>query len=622
MFKNIFSEDILINQLLTALTTSDQSKFTEDNIFLLGKNLAKVLNNIAENPSISNVEEYQKCFSDLNNQDLCKVLKILQNMIIADENKELIEIISSPLLYRLTKKYKAERAEELNNNHSQISSKHFKNSNIEELLRDRNIAKQDEFPKTEAKAIGISEGYIATEKSSGHIFLLKKFYKKDISIGKNLAKMPSEELDKLQLAWSDRRDAVQELLASSIYQLLLYGQAPKEELVIPDRSNADSLYIRSKFLDNAVQLSRFSGMKRSTGLKAEAKNLQKLEGFEKVIAACHILGELDYHSGNLIVQNGKTIAKVDHGRSLMQFYADFESMVSTTDSIFDDPFLNYNSAIQKGNLSFDINKYNDALKQMLAQIDEGQIDAIIEQKISELAKLGFDPKGFIGKVKFKGETFISTPINDYPALIKFYQVNLKENIKNMKEIVKATDVISRFSNVSSKFKKGGWLNAFATTSIKEPVLYAYNHNIKIDGKDALTWAIDNNYQMNSLNHSYIEVEKCNYEPQWQKDSNGKWQKKEHLVQTITNDIVKWHAADYILEIEKSRNDLKKQLQPLLGQSQNILTKKSVSKEIKKFDDSELARKRMLLNPRINYCTRIQKARSAFKSKNSQGVEIS
>nr|WP_245406831.1 hypothetical protein [Orientia tsutsugamushi] len=95
-----------------------------------------------------------------------------------------------------------------------------------------------------------------------------------------------------------------------------------------------------------------------------------------------------------------------------------------------------------------------------------------------------------------------------------------------------------------------------------------------------------------------------------------------MVQTITNDIVKWHAADYILEIEKSRNDLKKQLQPLLGQSQNILTKKSVSKEIKKFDDSELARKRMLLNPRINYCTRIQKARSAFKSKNSQGVEIS
>ncbi|KJV56661.1 hypothetical protein OCHUTO_0399 [Orientia chuto str. Dubai] len=608
MSKDVLVEGILTNKLLKALAVSNQSKVSEERILSLGNNLERILNIISKNPSIPHIEEYHKCLSDLNNQDLCKVLKILQDVFVGDENKELREVINLPLLDRLTKKYKAEQAEELKNQKS--SDKDFPNSNIETLLRDRNVTKQNEFPKKEAKKIGISDGYVATEELSGHTFLLKKFYKKDISIGKNLAQMPEKEIDKLQLAWSDRRDAVQELIASSLYELLLYGRAPKEALVRPDESNSDSLYIRSKFLDNAVLLSKFSGMKTSTGLKAGAKKLQKLEGFEKVIAACHILGELDYHSGNLMVQDGTTITKIDHGRSLMQFYEDFKSMVSTTNNMFNDPFLNYNSAIQKGNLFFDIRKYNSALKQMLAQIDEHQIDAIIEQKAFELEKLGFDPKGFIGKVKFKGEAFTSTPINNYYALIKFYKVNLKENIKNMKEIAKATDVISKFSNVSSKFKKGMWLKAFATSNIKDPVLYAYNHNIKIDEKDALTWAIENNYQISSLSHHNVEKYTC--EQQWQKDNDGKWQKKELLTQIQEKDIIKLNAADYIIETEKCRKDLEKQL--LLKQSQNMLVRKLPSEKVKNFDDSELVKKRMLLKPKMSHRIKIQKNRPASHNK--------
>ena len=30
-----------------------------------------------------------------------------------------------------------------------------------------------------------------------------------------------------------------------------------------------------------------------------------------------MLGEVDYHTGNLMVQDGKTITKIDHGRSFL-----------------------------------------------------------------------------------------------------------------------------------------------------------------------------------------------------------------------------------------------------------------------------------------------------------------
>ncbi|KJV99103.1 hypothetical protein RAMDARK_1824 [Rickettsia amblyommatis str. Darkwater] len=34
-------------------------------------------------------------------------------------------------------------------------------------------------------------------------------------------------------------------------------------------------------------------------------------------------GEVDYHAGNLMVQDGKTITKIDHGRSFLAFHKEF-----------------------------------------------------------------------------------------------------------------------------------------------------------------------------------------------------------------------------------------------------------------------------------------------------------
>ncbi|RJS95538.1 hypothetical protein D3261_19470, partial [Halococcus sp. IIIV-5B] len=128
----------------------------------------------------------------------------------------------------LTTQFKIERIQELNNQQARNFNKNLSNNNIEELLRDKNIAKQGEFSPKGPKRAGISAGYIATEKSSGNTFLLKQFYKSNTSAKKSstsiLCCIKSQTSDQYQ---SDMIDAMQELLASHMYQLLLYDRAPK-----------------------------------------------------------------------------------------------------------------------------------------------------------------------------------------------------------------------------------------------------------------------------------------------------------------------------------------------------------------------------------------------------------
>nr|WP_245406717.1 hypothetical protein [Orientia tsutsugamushi] len=453
-------------------------------------------------------------------------MKVLQDIFAGEEHKEFREIIELPLLDRLTTQFKIERIQELNNQQARNFNKNLSNNNIEELLRDKNIAKQGEFSPKGPKRAGISAGYIATEKSSGNTFLIKQFYKSNTSAKKSstsiLCCIKSQTSDQYQ---SDMIDAMQELLASHMYQLLLYDRAPKEALTMPDKSNSNFLYIRSKFLKNAVTLSEFSGLKGVTCVDPRASCLKQLDGFEKVIAACHMLGDMDYHAANLMVLDGKTVAKVDHGRSLMQYHKDFASMVSTTYKSFKRKSKKYDLAIQSGNLRFDIDKYNTALKKMIDQLNEEQIETVIEQKAAELRKLGFNPNDLIVQASFGSGIVNSAVISNYKDLEEFYKENLKKNLQNMKEIAKATNIVAKFSNVSQDFKQGRWLKAFATSKAQDPVLYAHNTNIEIDQKSALKWAIDNNYEIKDYDsHIY-----CDWQQEWLKSNHDKLQKIKQCV---------------------------------------------------------------------------------------------
>ncbi|SPR10804.1 T4SS effector phosphatidylinositol 3-Kinase RisK1 [Orientia tsutsugamushi] len=574
MLKDRITKSILATELFKTLTASNQSKFKEEDILLLSENLIKNLSSISEKNSVASIEEYQKCLSDLDDRDLCKVLKVLQDIFAGDEHKEFRKIIELPLVDRLTTQFKIERVKELNNQQTRFLNKNLSNNNIEELLRDKHIAKQSDFFSKRAKQAGVSAGYIATEKFSGNTFLLKQFYKSNTSAKKSstsiLCCINSQKLNQAQ---SDMIDAMQELLASQMYQLLLYNQAPKEALTMPDKSNSDSLYIRSKFLKNAVTLSEFSGLKDVTWVDPSASCLKQLEGFEKVIAACHMLGDMDYHAANLMVLDGKTVAKIDHGKSLMRYHKDFANMVSATYKSFKRRSKKYDLAIQYGNLRFDINKYNTALKKMLDQLNEDQIDAIIEQKVAELRKLGFNPNDLIVQASFGSDIVNSTVISNYKDLENFYKKNLKKNLQNMKEIVKATNIVTKFSNVSSKFKEGGWLEDFATSRIQDPVLYAYNTNIAIDKKSALEWAIANNYEIKHYDSNIYS----NWQQEWLKSNYGKLQKINQCILTQEKKIVEFNAADRIIESENHQKSLNNKID-FLSSSKEVLLKPKVNRQ--------------------------------------------
>ena len=339
---------------------------------------------------------------------------------------------------------------------------------VEKTLKDRLPAQQDDFRKTEEKLEGLTAGYIAKDKETGETFILKHFYKE-----------PQSENQKVK----DRKEGVRELIGSTMYQLLLYNRAPKEALVLPDQENQNALYVRSKFFTDAVTLDAFFISSRPL--------LRQLEGFEKCIAACHLLGEVDYHTNNLMVQVGKTVVKIDHGNSFFVTTRNFGE-------VCEHMLYFYPGVITDGTLPFSITKYSKALNQMLEQYNQEQMEAVIDQKLEELKQAGLDAKG------------IKENCSDFECLKKLYKDRVKENIASMREIAKSAEIVSSFGDASMEFMNGGWLEAFkGKSSITDLVAYAVHHNItiggknalelaahhniKIDGQNAFEWAYENNY---------------------------------------------------------------------------------------------------------------------------------
>ncbi len=512
-------ELLLQEQLFKALKTND----TELNakISRTCKGIAESVIDLSsdQSPTAESLYISYMALADLNTKDLAKVTTIIKNSFPGDKNKKLREIIDAPLLEHLVMIEAMKRKVGLDDsryNADYRKLEEIRNPNdpkkvIDAMLRDKRVTQQAEFEAKGKKAAGVSAGYVAKD-NAGNTFILKHFYKTHAACQKIQGNHAQRQ------AMADRRDGVQELIGSTMYQFLLHDRAPKEGLVTADEQHPDSLYVRSKFFDNAVTLTEFSGLSGETRVRDNDQNLKKLEGFEKAIAACHMLGEVDYHAGNLMVQDGKTITKIDHGRSFLAFHKNFSSMIQSTAEMFTHPGVGYSAAIKAGNFSFSIDKYSESLNQMISQFDEKQMAAIVDQKIDELKKAGFDPKNIM----------LSTNIQNFDDLRKHYKSSIKENLVNMQEVAKGAEIVTKFSNVSPEFKNGGWLEAFANSPVKDPVLYAIDNNITIEGKDAKEWAYENNYQIKISIGLKTETIK---EQQWSKDLDGKWKEKEVEVKT-------------------------------------------------------------------------------------------
>ncbi|KJW07516.1 hypothetical protein OTUT144_0425 [Orientia tsutsugamushi str. UT144] len=313
----------------------------------------------------------------------------------------------------------------------------------------------------------------------------------------NIPERSSEELTK-KLSNKLGADAIdmtnggiQALISSSIYKLLLQNQAVPVELVISDENNS-KLLARHHSSGNIVPLSKFSGLTSdSRTIEANSPNLKKLVGLENIIAACNIVGDMNYSAKDLMVRSdNNTIVKTNCMEALVAFNANLKNMMWDIRDQFDQG--GYASALEAGTLSFDIRKYASALNQMLAQLDENQIDNLVEQQVDELKKAGFNPEGLEVMTSFNGKLPIYTAIDSNEQLKNFYKQTLKQSVNNMKPIAKDLSIIAKFTNASQEFIKGKWIKAFAFFNY-DPITYAYLHNIKIEDKSPLGWAALNNY---------------------------------------------------------------------------------------------------------------------------------
>ncbi|MFP3017381.1 MAG: hypothetical protein ACEY3E_00330 [Candidatus Tisiphia sp.] len=219
--------------------------------------------------------------------------------------------------------------------------------------------------------------------------------------------------------------------------------------------------------------------------------------------------------------------------------------------------------IKAGNLSFNIEKYSEALKQMIGQLDDQQIDAIIDQKVDELKKHGFSPKGLVVTARFEGDKFEGKQINDFNELSTFYKEHIKENLNNMKEVARAADIVAKFSNVSPEFKNGQWLETFAKSPIKDPVAYAAHHNIQIEGKSALQWASEHDYQ---IKVPAQPVTTTVQEQQWQKSQDGKWQEVEVSVSKVQKSVTSLNPTEYVADIDKRLESFGKKVEDFIKET--------------------------------------------------------
>ncbi len=428
--------------------------------------------------------------------------------------------------------------------------------NINESLGDKIVAQQSGFTAKGKKESGVSAGYIASQTSTNETFILKHFYKSHADC------LLEPTIEKQRQAVADRKDGVRELFGSTMYQFLLYDRAPKEGLVTPDKDNPKSLYVRSKFFKDVVPMAEFSG---DSSFNPQSSKLKKVEGFEKLVASCHMLGELDYHANNIMVQTQKdekgkehhVFTKIDHGRSLVSFNQDFGSMIDKTAKTFE--AFRYDEAIANGNLSFNIDKFSQSLKQMTTQFGPEQIDAMVDQKVAELKANGFDPNSLTAQYAF-GPLSQQTakPINSFEGLASTYKDLLKKNLSNMQEVSKQTDIITKFTGVSETFKNGGWLKAFADSPFKDPVAYAAHNNIKIEGKNALQWAYENDYKIKHTTNKEQTIE--TQEKQWKKGDNGKWQEVDVTVSKSQTEVKSFEPLAYISAVKKDRPLSKSELE--------------------------------------------------------------
>jgi hypothetical protein len=358
---------------------------------------------------------------------------------------------------------------------------------LQTALKDQLSAPIDEYRVggEGKKASGVSSGFVGTTKEKADYMLKPGNLDRVTDLRRGNA-----------TAYADKRDAMQEYIAAGIYKRILYDRTPTIGLAdVSNSTNAEDkgkLFIKSKFFEGFQSL--------NTVRKNPSKDL---EGFEKVMAACMFAGEIDYHGENLGVVDNKVV-KIDHGRSGMDLFPNEASLrASLARNI--NLFGYGNIPLKMGALRASVNE--------IAKISEDEIAQIVASRIDALKKSGFTLEKEIICYDGSNQKVIHT-INSYQDLEKFYVKYYKQQKQTLIDFGESLDIVSKIEYSTDPAKQEQWQNGQWLQDIMghNPLKWAAFNGRKIEGKDAVVWAIENDKKFSGQDPlEWAAINGCNIE---------------------------------------------------------------------------------------------------------------
>lgn len=277
----------------------------------------------------------------------------------------------------------------------------------------------------------------------------------------------------------DRMAMISEFVMAPLFQRVLYDRAPAISLVNKDgeilndklkpQENNTELFIRSKFLDSSFEtLAAFSESDSNNEYEItniNQKKLSKIEGFEKVIAACFFCSDTDYHGGNVGVVQKDDIpiaVKIDHGLAGLQTYSSEQAMRADLSR----RFLRHGYMDMDSNpvISFDLFKFRDSLIEML-NVSTDEIEQMVSNRFHTLSETGMDFKDNIflfqkdnefKEFKVEGQT----SKEQLEKIREFYVTNAIARKENLQNMVATLDIFAKI-DFPPKANMGGtqeWIN--------------------------------------------------------------------------------------------------------------------------------------------------------------------
>lgn len=347
---------------------------------------------------------------------------------------------------------------------------------MEQLLRRKTPRPLSEFPQREEKTVGNNTGYIgeaifnSIEREHLPALEIDPLTTKYMVKAADLSAFNNPDIPEITGVLHpacNSSEIIKEYIAGPLYNLLLLGHSPKIGIIEQEKdqkNNTNIQYITSEFFDKFTGLDFAHRYIHALVMEIKARERQSIKvgpslpivGFEKVVIAAMLLGEIDSNPQNIgFIKTGDAVSnteayeavKIDHGRALLNFPQRKEDLLEDLRKTFFPTTSGspYSILLQHGIITFNPEKMKEAIDDACVKLDHDSLKRIISDRIERFAKQGADFNSILQDERyFKQLTMIDLHEDDLiqaenrpknkKELVEFYVNNILKQKELMMEV--------------------------------------------------------------------------------------------------------------------------------------------------------------------------------------------